>query len=82
MENIDTTALRCDHSTSSGTAAALWKDIRFTSERHLRCILSEGKQYNKYTLRSINKLEVKKKQPEFQKGRTKNAERFPSCWKK
>ena len=32
--------LWCDHSTSYlvllRTAAALWKDIRFTSERHLR----------------------------------------------
>ena len=27
------------------TAAALWKDIRFTSERHLRSILSEGTKY-------------------------------------
>ena len=28
-----------------GTTAALWKDVRFTSEWHLRCIVG-GQKYN------------------------------------
>ena len=37
-----------------GTAAALWKDIRFTSERHLRSILPEGTTYINNNVNSGN----------------------------